>query len=71
MKKTLMQQSLIKVLASINMSEESKILIALTLTKDDQICEFFYWLKDNVTEYNMLSMEEEICGKAVEFSKSK
>ena len=69
MSKTIMQQSLVKVLSSMTISEESKVLISLSLITDDQIGEFLYWLKANIAEDNMKPMEEEICGKAVEISK--
>lgn len=66
-----MQVALAKVLASMNMADSTKVLISLTLTSDDDIGRFLQWLKDTVPEDKILSMEEEIAGKAIEIVKSK
>ena len=69
MSKTTMQIALTKVLATMDMSDNSKVLIALELVTDTQIGEFLMWLKDNIAEHQISSLEEEIVGKAIEISK--
>ena len=50
MSKTAMQIALTKVLATMDMSNETKVLIGISLITDTQIGEFLQWLKCNVTE---------------------
>ena len=69
MKKSTMQIALTKVLASMSIADETKVLIALSLVTDSQIGLFFQWLKENITEDRLLPMEEEIAGRAIEISK--
>lgn len=69
MSKTSMQIALAKVLASMKMSDETKVLIALSLTKDTQIGTFLQWLKSEIPEEKIQSIEEEIAGKATEISR--
>ena len=64
-----MQIALTKVLASMSIADETKVLIALSLVTDSQIGLFFQWLKENITEDRLLPMEEEIAGRAIEISK--
>lgn len=64
-----MQIALAKVLASMKMSDETKVLIALSLTKDTQIGTFLQWLKSEIPEEKIQSMEDEIAGKATEISR--
>ena len=68
MSKTTMQIALTKVLASMKMSDETKVLIALSLTTDTQIWTFLQWLKSEMPEEKAQSMEDEIAGKATEIS---
>ena len=68
MSKTTMQIALTKVLASMKMSDETKVLIALSLTTDTQIGTFLQWLKSEMPEEKVQSMEDEIAGKATEIS---
>ena len=63
-----MQIALTKVLASMKMSDETKVLIALSLTTDTQIGTFLQWLKSEMPEEKAQSMEDEIAGKATEIS---
>lgn len=65
-----MQIALFKVLASMKMSDETKVLIALSLTTDTQIGAFLQWLKVEVPEKEIQSREDEIAGKATEISKN-
>ena len=69
MNKTTMQLALTKVLATMNMSDDTKVLISLSLITNEQIGEFLIWLKNNVAEDKISSMEDEIAGKAIEISK--
>lgn len=55
-----------KTLAGMNILDSTKVLISLSLTTDDQIGQFLFWLKENVAEDKISSMEEKISGKAVE-----
>ena len=64
-----MQIALAKVLASMKMSDETKVLIALSLTKYTQIGTFLQWLKSEIPEEKIQSMEDEIAGKATEISR--
>ncbi len=64
-----MNEILMKVLASMKMDEENKVLIAMKLTKDSQIYDFLKWLQKEVPEEKVSNMQDEIVGKAVELSK--
>lgn len=49
-----MQEYLIKVLSTMNIREENKVLISLELTEDKQIHTFLKWLKENMPEHKIL-----------------
>ncbi len=66
-----MQQSLAKVLASMKMEMSSKVLIAMKLQEDKQIYLFLKWLKEEVSENQVESRQDEIVNKAIEISKQK
>ena len=65
-----MKQALMKVLASMKMEEENKVLIAITLKTDEQIYRFLKWLKKEVRENEVESRQDEITGQAVEIAKA-
>ena len=64
-----MQQSLMKVLASMKMEMPNKVLIAMKLKQDEQIYRFVKWLKEEVPESQVESRQDEIVNKAIEISK--
>ena len=66
-----MKENLYKVLGSMSLSEENKVLISLSLNSDSEIGMFLKWLKNNVSEDEIKIKENEIVGKAVEISKDK
>ncbi len=55
-----MQEYLIKVLSTMNIRKENKVLISLELTKDKQIYTFLKWLKEDMTEHKIKQCEREI-----------
>ena len=55
-----MQEYLIKVLSTMNIREENKVLISLELTEDKQIYTFLNWLKENMPEHKIKQREREI-----------
>ena len=57
---TKMQEYLIKVLSTMNIREENKVLISLELTEDKQIHTFLKWLKENMPEHKIKYCEREI-----------
>jgi hypothetical protein len=65
-----MIKALMKVLASMKMEEENKVLIAIELKTDEQIYHFFKWLKKEVPKSEVESRQDEITGKAVEIAKA-
>ena len=69
MKKSKMQMLLTKVLSTMKISNETKVIIAISLVSDIQIGSFFEWLKDEVPEDKITEMEYEIAGKAIEINK--
>ena len=68
-KERIMQQSLMKVLASMKMEMSNKVLIAMKLKKDEQIYRFVKWLQTEVPENQVESRQDEIVNKAREISK--
>ena len=68
-KERIMQQSLMKVLASMKMEMSNKVLIAMKLKKDEQIYRFVKWLQIEVPENQVESRQDEIVNKAIEISK--
>ena len=68
-KERIMQQSLMKVLASMKMEMSNKVLIAMKLKKDEQIYRFVKWLQTEVPENQVESRQDEIVNKAIEISK--
>jgi len=67
---TPMQTALLKVLATMNMEMEDKVLISLKLTTDKQIITFLRWLKANVSEEQVRFRQNEIIMKAIEIAKT-
>ena len=65
-----MKENLYKVLGSMNLSEENKVLISLSLNSDSEIGTFLKWLKENVSEEEIKSKENEIVGKAIEINEN-
>ncbi|MBQ8196621.1 MAG: hypothetical protein IJZ73_01020 [Clostridia bacterium] len=55
-----MQEYLMKVLSTMDIKEENKVLISLELTKDKQIYTFLKWLKENMPEHKIKYCEREI-----------
>ena len=66
-----MKECLYRVLGSMNLSEENKVLISLLLNSDNKIGTFLEWLKKNVSEDEIKIKENEIVGKVIEISKDK
>ena len=56
---TIMQEYLMKVLSTMKMKSENKVLIAFKLTTDKQIYLFLKWLKENMPE-EMIPKNEKI-----------
>ena len=63
------RESLIKVLSTMKIAQENKVLIAIKLQTDNQIITFLKWLKTEVPENKVQEMEEKIVFKAVEINK--
>lgn len=57
---TVMQEYLMKVLSTMKMRDEIKVLIALELITDEQIYKFLKWLKENMPEEKVEQSEREI-----------
>ena len=55
-----MQEYLMKVLSTMDIKEENKVLISLELTEDKQIYTFLKWLKENMPEHKIKQCEREI-----------
>ncbi len=55
-----MQEYLIKVLSTMNIRKENKVLISLELTKDKQIYTFLKWLKEEMPEHKTKYCERDI-----------
>lgn len=64
-----MQEYLIKVLATMNIREENKVLISLELTEDEQIHTFLKWLKENLPEHKIKQREREILHQVSKITK--
>jgi len=63
-----MDTSLIKVLGSMKMDEENKVLIAIKLQKREHILAFLKWLKAEIPENEVSSRQDEITNKALKIS---
>ena len=68
---TAMQRALLKVLVCMPLQKEDKILIMLTLTKDEHIYVFLKWLQAEIPEEQIKPRMDEIIAKAVEISRTK
>ena len=64
-----MQEYLIKVLSTINIREENKVLISLELIDDKQIYTFLKWLKENMPEHKIKQREREILHQVSKITK--
>ena len=65
-----MQEYLIKVLSTMNIREENKVLISLELTEDKQIYTFLNWLKENMPEHKIKQSEREILRQVSKLQRS-
>lgn len=64
-----MQESLIKVLSTMDIKEENKVLISLELTEDKQIYTFLKWLKENMPKHKIRQSEREILHEVSKITK--
>lgn len=66
---TIMQECLMKVLSTMDIKEENKVLISLELTEDKQVYTFLKWLKENLPEHKTKRCEREIIRQVSKISK--
>ncbi len=65
-----MQEYLMKVLSTMDIKEENKVLISLELTEDKQIYTFLKWLKENMPEHKIKQSEREILRQVSKLQRS-
>ena len=66
---TIMQECLMKVLSTMDIKEENKVLISLELTEDKQVYTFLKWLKENLPEHKTKRCKREILRQVSKISK--
>lgn len=64
-----MQEYLMKVLSTMDIKEENKVLISLELIDDKQIYTFLKWLKENIPEHKIKQSEREILHQVSKITK--
>ena len=64
-----MQEYLMKVLSTMNIREENKVLISLELIDDKQIYAFLKWLNENMPEHKIKQREREILHQVSKITK--
>ena len=66
---TVMQEYLMKVLSTMKIKDESKVLISFELTEDEQIYKFLKWLKEEIPEDKVVQNERLILRQVSQISK--